>query len=295
MALAVLVALAALAPLSAIIHLLTIRMGSGPEVGASSRRRSQVGATLALSAATAVLGLVVRGHGYGITASSHVFPLGVATYVAASIWWTWAWSWPASPPWWRWWLIWSPAAPWIALFMMGIWGALHPVEAPPYLVLALYALTSAGGVAPSAAATIWLRNRTISRDAVDGIPTEPPEHRPSDIPVLLLGLPLVAAPLLALGEVGGVIFVLAVFAHVVGADWLLIRKPAAKFRGWAVAGLQLAIGAPSALFAISMTLLIGRAGDVAWMDFPFVVAPALLIWPVLIVALARGPTEPASV
>jgi hypothetical protein len=95
---------------------------------------------------------------------------------------------------------------------------------------------------------------------------------------------------LALGSAASTIFLAAVACHIVGAVWLLLARPN-TLGGWPLAGLQLALGAPSLLFAIVVTAEIAKEGDVAWMGLPFAIGPAALIWTVVGAALIRGPRE----
>jgi hypothetical protein len=105
------------------------------------------------------------------------------------------------------------------------------------------------------------------------------------IPILLMGLPFALAPLLALGEMGGAIFACALMAHVVGADWILLRPLPAEIRGVALVALKLAIGIPTALFAIGMVMMMVTLNDDGWMVLPFVLLPALAVWPFVIISL----------
>lgn len=58
----------------------------------------------------------------------------------------------------------------------------------------------------------------------------------------------------------------------------------------------LALGAPTALFAVTGVAWIAYHGDNLWMALPFFVGPALVVWPFVIVALnkLRRPNQAAG-
>lgn len=109
-------------------------------------------------------------------------------------------------------------------------------------------------------------------------------------PVALWVATVAFLPLLAFNP-GPAAAIGALALHVIAANWLLIARWPHGLGGWRLAGVQLAIGAPSAIFTAVMIVLIAREGDIAWEALPFVIVPALLVWPVVIVSLARGPAQ----
>ena len=154
-----LVALAAMAPLVAIVRFASLGRGRPAFPGELNRRVSQILASLALLSAAALLASSLDFDPYGRLGFER-YPnagSGVLVYFLGSILWAWAWGWPVRPRPPRWWIIWLPAAPWVLFFVVGLLAALHPVEVPGYLVVIIYALISGLGVSPIALATIWLR------------------------------------------------------------------------------------------------------------------------------------------
>jgi hypothetical protein len=115
------------------------------------------------------------------------------------------------------------------------------------------------------------------------------------MPILMMGLPFALAPILLFntGLAGGVVW-LAIVVHAIGADWLLIAGQPRAVRGWHRRAVQLAIGAPTAVFSGVTLWFIAREGDVAWMVSPLAAIPALLVWPAVIWALARDSEEASA-
>jgi len=108
------------------------------------------------------------------------------------------------------------------------------------------------------------------------------------IPLLLALSPVVALPVIAIDErAGGTALICTLIFHAIGADWLLVQSPTFGLPRFRRIGLQLAIGLPSASFAAIMLARMIQQGDLAWLGLPLAVLPALVIWPFVLVALAR--------
>jgi hypothetical protein len=119
----------------------------------------------------------------------------------------------------------------------------------------------------------------------DGIPLR------VGIPIVLWALPLAVLPLVWTGPIGGLVFWGSVGAHAIGADWLSVVQKPRSLSARQLAAVHLAIGAPTGLWAIVLTTLIARQGDVAWMALPIAVGPALCVWPFVLASLTRGPSD----
>lgn len=90
------------------------------------------------------------------------------------------------------------------------------------------------------------------------------------------------------GLVASLIFI----AYFVATDWLLILiarqdQPTATGRRLAKIILVLLLGAPTGGWALFFAWGLATVGDNLWMALPFGLGPALLVWPLVLVALVK--------